>query len=65
MRPLDLCARRRLSFVYAIAQAVEPRLQLLGALASEAGLSLRKFGLRLSSLRIGMALSVSLLSSTS
>jgi hypothetical protein len=65
MRLLDLRARRRLSFVHAIAQAVEPCLQLLDALAGETGLSPRKFGLRLSSLRIGMALSVSLLSSTS
>jgi hypothetical protein len=56
MRPLDLRARRRLGFVHAIAQAVEPRLQLLNALAGETGLNPRKFGLRLSSLRIGNGL---------
>jgi hypothetical protein len=56
MRPLDLRARRGLGFVHAIAQVVEPRLQLLGALAGETGLHPRKFGLGLSSLRIGNGL---------
>jgi hypothetical protein len=53
MRPLDLRARQGLGFVDTVAQAAEPRLQLLGALAGETGLRPRKFGLGLSSLRIG------------
>jgi hypothetical protein len=52
MRSLDLRARRDLGFVHAIAQAVEPRLQLLDALVGETGLCPRKFGLGLCSLRI-------------
>jgi hypothetical protein len=53
MRPLDLRTRRGLGFVHVVAQATEPRLQLLGELAGETGLRPRKFGLGLSSLRIG------------
>jgi hypothetical protein len=52
MCPLDLHARRDLSFVHTVAKAVEPRLQLLSALAGETGLRPRKFGLGLCSLRI-------------
>jgi hypothetical protein len=56
MRPLDLRTRRGLSFVHAVAQAAESRLQLLGALAGETGLRPCKFGLGLSSLCIGNGL---------
>ena len=56
MRPLDLRARRDLGFVHAVAQAIEPRLQLLGTLAGETGLRPRKFGLGLFSLRISNGL---------
>jgi hypothetical protein len=56
MRPLDLRARRGLGFVHPIVQAVEPRLQLLGALAGETSLHPCKFGFGLSGLRIGNGL---------
>ena len=56
MRPLHLRARRGLGFVHAVAQAVEPRLQLLGALGGETALRSRKFGIGLRSLRISNGL---------
>jgi hypothetical protein len=52
VRPIDLCARRGLRFVQAVAQAAEPRLHLLDALAGETVLRPRKFGLGLCSLRL-------------
>jgi hypothetical protein len=52
MRPLDLHARRGLGFVHAVAQSVEPRLQLLGTLAGETALRPCKHSVGLRSLRI-------------
>jgi hypothetical protein len=52
MCPLDLRACRGLGLVHAVAQGVEPRLQLLGPLAGETALRPRHFGLGLRSLRI-------------
>jgi hypothetical protein len=54
MRPLDLHVRRGLHFVQAVAQATEPRLQLLGMLAGETALCPHKFGLGLRSLRLSI-----------
>jgi hypothetical protein len=56
MRPLDLCTRRGLSFVHAVMQGVEPRLQLLGELAGETALRLRKLGFGLRSLHVSNGL---------
>jgi hypothetical protein len=56
MRPRDLRARRGLGFIRAMAQAVEPCLQILGALAGETALRLCKLGIGLRSLRIGNGL---------
>jgi hypothetical protein len=52
-RPLNLRARRGLDLVHTAAQSVEPHLPFLGALAGEAPLRPRQFGLRLRSLRLG------------
>jgi hypothetical protein len=52
MCPLDLHARRGFGFVHAVAQGVEPRLQLLDTLAGETALRPRNFSLGLRSLRI-------------
>ena len=56
MRPLDLRARRGLGFVHAVAQAVEPRLQVLSVLAGETVFYPRKLGIGLRSLRISNGL---------
>jgi hypothetical protein len=53
VRLLNLRARRGLGFIHVAAKAVELRFQLLGALAGETGLHLRKFSVGLSSLRVG------------
>jgi hypothetical protein len=56
MRPRDLRACQGLGFIHAIAQAIEPCLRILGALAGETALRPSKLGIGLRSLRIGNGL---------
>jgi hypothetical protein len=64
MRPLDLRVRRGLGFVHTVAQAVEPRLQLLGALVDETTLRPASLASACAACASTMALFASLLSST-